>query len=122
MDDDDANIILQDNDIAAVAILSFCKKARKRRQCDAREILKQRTTLGYYRNLIAEMRLSDTEYFKNFHRMTPQVFDDLLYIIGPTLQKFEGFAMNPITPGERLSITLRLVWIISTHINDYKKY
>ena len=109
MDSVDINILLADNDIAMGVIMWYMlnKTQRKRRICDARNILKKRKTQGYYNNLIAEMRLNDRESFKNFHRMTPKVFDDLLYIIGPMIQKDAGLTLNPITAGERLSLTLR---------------
>lgn len=111
MDSSDLAILSSDMMIASGIIIHHIlkKNSRKNRRCNVREILKERRRMGHFNNLINEMRLHDTEGFKNFHRMTPEMFDALLHMVGPAIQKHEAFTVNPITAGERLSLTLRLV-------------
>ncbi|XP_029825713.2 putative nuclease HARBI1 [Ixodes scapularis] len=53
------------------------------------------------------MRLDDGEDFLQYFRMTRQRFDHLLSLVGPLLQKKTTFWRKPISPAERLSLTIR---------------
>lgn len=53
------------------------------------------------------MRLTDNESFYRYFYMTPQCFDALLSIIGPSITRKTTNMRSPITPGERLAVTLR---------------
>ena len=79
---------------------------RKPRRFAVNPVNRERRRQGYYANLVAEMRLSDTETFFNFHRMTPAIFDELLCIVGPFITKMD-VGERSITAGERLSLTIR---------------
>lgn len=63
-----------------------------------------RSLLGYH-HVIEEMRLVDKEEFFNFHRMSPKLFDKLLALVGPELQKDSH--REPLSPALRLQVTLR---------------
>lgn len=58
-----------------------------------------------HQNLLAEMRLQDPN--KNYLRMSAEMFDKLLSIVGPSITK-SSFGPNvPINPSTRLAITIR---------------
>ncbi len=67
--------------------------------------LEQRKRQGHHHNLVREMRLKDVESHFNFLRMSPARFDHLLSLVGPQLIKTSK--REPLSPGERLSLTLR---------------
>lgn len=52
------------------------------------------------------MRLHDHAYFKNFTRMSPTVFDELVGMLENRLKKFP-LSREPLSPSHRLAITLR---------------
>ena len=55
------------------------------------------------------MRLSDQESFYKYSRMTPARFDDLLSLVGPAITRQHTNFKTPISPGERLVVTLRFL-------------
>ncbi|KAJ3639147.1 hypothetical protein Zmor_004018 [Zophobas morio] len=77
----------------------------KRRRWWVRPINERRKEQGDYENLVQEMRLNDVEMFFNYTRLTVEQFDCLLKLVGPSLQKTSF--REPITPGVRLTLTLR---------------
>jgi hypothetical protein len=92
------------------AILAlFCWKEiyGTKRRCQVRPLFKRRKEQGYFHNLIAEMRLGDQDAFFNFHRMSPDKFDELLNLVGPLISKNDRHRGDVISASERLSITLR---------------
>ena len=54
-----------------------------------------------------EFRLHDREYFFRFTRMSPERFEELLKCVGPFIAKSHCRPREPISPGERLLLTLR---------------
>lgn len=62
---------------------------------------------GAHDNLVQELR-HDQELFFNFHRVTPDQFDDLLQRIEPHISK-ENFIRESIPPALRLPLTLRYI-------------
>ena len=86
------------------------KKSKKRRWW-VKPINQNRPQQGHYKNLLHEMRLTDHEMFFNYTRMTPNVFDDLLRLVGPFLKK--SSQRESVSPGERLTITLRLAFQVN---------
>lgn len=80
---------------------------RRPRRFWMKEIYKRRERQGAYNNLIQEMRLSDQESFFNFYRMTPQMFDNLLSIVGPAINHSAVYVRKPLSAAEKLSLTLR---------------
>ncbi|KAJ8953462.1 hypothetical protein NQ318_023581 [Aromia moschata] len=61
---------------------------------------------GHSENLIMEMRLNDPEKYFNYLRMTPLMFDKLLEIVGPQIER-QCFVRDPIPVTTRLELTLR---------------
>ena len=72
-----------------------------------RKIFQERKKYGLYHILTDELRLFDKEYFFRFVRMTPQRFEHLLSLVGPHLQRTTTKMREPISPAERLVLTLR---------------
>nr|CAI5857662.1 unnamed protein product [Callosobruchus analis] len=62
---------------------------------------------GAYNQLMAELRSGDPDFYKNFLRMSATDFDRLLELISTKLRKKDTRMRRPITPGERLAVTLR---------------
>ena len=56
-----------------------------------------------------KLRLKDVAAFKNFTRMSPNTFFQLLDIIEHRICKQDTFGRKAICPGERLAITLRFL-------------
>lgn len=80
-----------------------------------RDIYKKRKSQGAFHNLIQEMRLTDSERFINYLRMSSETFDKLLSIVGPSLKKLYH-VREPISCAERLTLTLRFVIVISKKV------
>ena len=74
-----------------------------------RKINIKRSKKGEYHALIQEMRLSDQESFYKYFRITPARFDELLRIVGPEITRQHTNFRSPISPGERLAVTLRFL-------------
>ncbi|CAN8027897.1 unnamed protein product [Ixodes persulcatus] len=72
-----------------------------------RFLLRSRETFGEYHHLVRDMRLDDGQDFYRYFRMTRQRFDHLLSLVGPHLQKKTTFWRKPISPEERLALTIR---------------
>ena len=71
-----------------------------------RPILQQRKQQGEYFNLVREMQLADHESFFKYFRMSPHLFENLLRLVAPMILKSDQ-KREPISPAERLSVTLR---------------
>lgn len=85
------------------------KKRRRPKRFQVRSWLtpERRVQFGYYDQLMVELRQEDTDTFRNFMRMPPEMFDELLDRVGPRLQKkFTNFR-QPLCPGLKLALTLR---------------
>jgi len=65
---------------------------------------------GASKNLIVEMQTTDRQKFFNYFRMTPELFEKLLTLIGSRVQK-KKICRIPISPRTRLQLTLR--WLAS---------
>ena len=74
-----------------------------------RKIFQERKKYGLYHILTDELRLFDIQYFFRFVRMTPQRFERLLSLFGPHLQQTTTKMREPISPAERLVLTLRFL-------------
>ena len=87
------------------------RRSRLRKRTWVRKINIKRREKGEYHALIQEMRLSDQDTcsFYKYFRMSPQRFDHLLGIVGPSLTRQHTNFRSPISPGERLAVTLRFL-------------
>lgn len=80
---------------------------RKKRSLWVRDIYQKRKELGFYSNVVEEMRLNDVELFFNFTRMNVESFEYLLSLVGPSITKKSP--REPIQPASRLMVTLRFL-------------
>ena len=72
-----------------------------------RECLKKREKYGQFHTLFSELRLSDREYFFRYIGMSPECFEHYLTLVPPYIQKKTCRSRDPISPAERLVMTLR---------------
>lgn len=71
-----------------------------------RKIYAEREEKGEYYLLVQEMKLYDQEYFFTLFRISPGTFEKLLSWTGPFLQKDTTNMRQPISPSERLCVTM----------------
>ena len=79
----------------------------KKRSCWERPWIKRRKDYGFWDNLLVELRREDVPSFKNFMRMPPEMFDEILNRIRPAITKQTTFMRKPLEPGLKLAVTLR---------------
>ena len=83
------------------------KRNRKRKhEYWVRPIFCERKAKGEFHQLVLEMKLCDTELFFKYFRMLPNRFEELLRIVSPLLVK-NCRNREPVSPEQRLSVTLR---------------
>ena len=107
-----AALSLRKKKICALALLVMLDKVENEdtgRRFWVRKIFQERKKYGLYHILTDELRLFDKEYFFRFVRMTPQRFEHLLSLVGPHLQRTTTKMREPISPAERLVLTLRFL-------------
>ena len=107
-----AALSLRKKKICALALLVMLDKVENEdtgRRFWVRKIFQERKKYGLYHILTDELRLFDKEYFFRFVRMTPQRFEHLLSLVGPHLQQTTTKMREPISPAERLVLTLRFL-------------
>lgn len=82
---------------------------RRRRRWWTRPWLTQerRLQFGQYITILAELREGDTSSFKNYMRMTPEMYDELLQRLAPRLQKSDTNWRKALDPGLKLAVTIR---------------
>ena len=100
---------LRKKKICALALLVMLHKMENEdtgKRFWVRKIFQEREIYGLYHILTDELRLFDKEYFFRFVRMTPQRFEHLLSLVGPHLQQTTTKMREPISPAERLVLTL----------------
>lgn len=87
---------------------AFAKvKVPTRRKWWSRPWLMRRTMYGQYEQLMSELAREDVPGFKNFLRVEPQLFLELLERVSPRIQRQDTFMRKCLEPGLRLAITLR---------------
>lgn len=90
--------------IGLVGSLDLKRKAEKRYWERPHLGVKQRRLHGQH-NLLREMRFSDKETFSSILRLSPDSFEKLLTIVGPSITHYSN--RTPIHPYIRLAVTLR---------------
>jgi hypothetical protein len=83
------------------------RKRRRRREVWVRPWIGRQRQFGLYDQLLVELRNEDQRSFKNFMRMPPEMFDDLLARVGPRITKQYTWYREPLEPGLKLALTLR---------------
>lgn len=76
------------------------RRRRKRREVWVRPWIGRRRQFGLYDQLMVELRIEDQRSFKNFLRMPPEMFDELLAPrVGPRITKKHTCFREPMEPG-----------------------
>ena len=85
------------------------KNVRKKRNEWVKPWLKRRDTHGFYSQLLSELRLEESEIYKNYLRMRPENYDELLFLIKDDITKSTTHLRDPIPPEIKLAITIRFL-------------
>lgn len=83
------------------------RRRRQRRTVWVRPWVQRRIELGQYARLMEELRLEDVRGFRNFLRVDPAMFQELLLRLTPRLTKMDTFYRKAMSPGLKLAVTLR---------------
>lgn len=81
--------------------------SRKKRKYWSRSFLRRRNQEGAYRSILNDLRIEDRSGFRNFVRMTPVNFENLLQKVAPYISKQNTHFRDAITPAEQLAVCLR---------------
>ncbi|XP_067131302.1 uncharacterized protein [Centruroides vittatus] len=74
-----------------------------------RKIFRDREKYGFNSSLVRELKFQDQEFYFDFMRMTPDVFDSILEKVSPLIEKRDTFWCKSISSNERLALTLRFL-------------
>ena len=80
-----------------------------RRRYWVRPWINRRDTYGAYHALLKELSNEDQKGYKNFLRMDLNSFNELLHLVEPHIKKQDSLMRKPISPAERLALTLRFL-------------
>ena len=80
---------------------------RRKRRFWVRSWLQRRPLYGQYEQLMHELEREDIAGYKNFIRMNPVKFYELLTRLGDRLHKTDTFARKALEPALKLAIALR---------------
>jgi hypothetical protein len=83
------------------------QKRGKRKRFWTRPWLLKRPTMGQYAGLLEELMQEDVSSFKNFLRVDPAMFQELLARVGPRLENQDTFWRKALDSGLKCAITLR---------------
>ena len=99
--------------LIGLIILEVLEDAEKRSTVrgKTRKWIKTRQEQGLYNNLVKELRLEDTKGYNEMMRMSYPSFEFLLTKIEKdiTPMELEKGGLKPISPAERLTLTLRFL-------------
>lgn len=94
--------------VIAMHLIRRRREGRRKRRWWVRDIFRKR--LQYGNRLMVDMSIEQVnDTIKNFTRMMPEVFDDLVNVIEPKVGKMDTNMREAITVKERLAITLRFL-------------
>ena len=82
-------------------------RRKKKRRVWVRPWLIRRPDLSQYERLMRELELEDAAAFKNFVRMDPPMFWELVERLTPRIQMNDTWYRKSLVPGCRLALTLR---------------
>jgi len=94
------------------------RRNARRRRFWVRPWLLRRPTRGHYDQLLEELQSEDRQSYKNFLRVSPAMFREILEKVGPKIQKEDTFWRKSLPPGLKLALTLRY---LATG-NSYKSF
>ena len=96
----------QGNVAVAQALLHQRRRRRRNRTIWVKPWLQRRNLLGQYERLMVELRDEDIPAFKNFLRVEPAMFNELLNRLGERITKKDTWYRKALDPGLKLAITL----------------
>ena len=107
-DTNQRHLLQLNNNIAYLLLLKRRRSLQKyRKRFWIRRIYQERNNKGEYHLLVKDLQLHDHEYFFRCFRMSPILFEQLLTLIGPVIQKATTKMREPIGVSERLCVCLR---------------
>ena len=80
---------------------------RAQRKFWVRPWLLRREIYGNYESLMQELAAEDIPGYIAFQRICPEIFQELLELVAPRIEKQTTHWRKPIPPGVRLALTLR---------------
>jgi hypothetical protein len=80
---------------------------KKDREFWVRNWVAVRPDYGAYDNLMRLLKLEDLHAFKNFLRVTPEMYTELVHRLSPRLQKHDTWYRDCLQVGLKVAITLR---------------
>lgn len=85
------------------------RRRRRPRTVWVREWLteKSREAYGHYAILMQQLRENDAPAFRNFTRMDPELFDEIVTRVSPHISKQDTNYRKSISPGLKVAVTLR---------------
>ena len=84
-----------------------CKVTKKnKRRIWVRPYYTDRNNSGAFQTVFSALTNTDPSIFHNYMRMSPSMFEELLLMVGPSIQKIH-FLREPISAKQRLAITIR---------------
>ena len=99
------------------------QKGRKRNRTTwGRRWIRNRYKSGAYKGVIEEVKKDDPTSFKTFMRMDEESFNFLLEKVSPLIKRQDTNMRQAISPGERLSLTLRFLATGRQHFKYIVKY
>ena len=85
------------------------KKRRRRRSVWVRPWIERRVQLGQYTRLMEELRLEDVKAFKNFLRVEPELYEELVERVSHRIWKQDTAYRQSLRPGLKVAITMRYI-------------
>ena len=95
---------------AAIAVALCCEEDNEKRRKEwVKPWLQRRNTHGFYSQLLSELRLVEVEIYKNYLRMTPENFNEILVLTRDDITKRDTPMREPIPPEIKLAVTIRFL-------------
>ena len=85
------------------------EKVKNKKRFWVRKVYAERLLKGEFHLLIQDLRLHDQEYFFKYFRMSPTSYEELLSFVAPIIVKQRTTMRDPVSPSERLAVTLRFL-------------
>ena len=83
------------------------QRRRRRRTWWVKPWIGRRLEFGQYIRLLEELRLEDVPAFRNFLRMEPELFVEILNRVRDSIWRQDTFYRRALDPGRKLALTLR---------------
>lgn len=107
---------LEEEDLIAIGLALTLKRKKKRSKWTKDWLLKRDTYS--HTNLLVDLKLEPDDW-RNYLRMDEDTYVDLLSRVSPFITYEDTIMRKPITPHERLSVTLRYL-ATGRSLNDLK--